>query len=125
MTRRFKGFIAVASVTVLLFACVGFGVHAASSLETVLRVGGPIVKRIKRVSLTSLVFAGVGALLAYYSFRFSLLHALRVGGFKRFCAILALLGPVVVASYVSLWPAFLDRYRRLRLALVDGSQPAV
>jgi len=31
MTRRFKGLIAVASVTVLLFACVGFGVHAASS----------------------------------------------------------------------------------------------
>jgi patatin-related protein len=100
---------------ILWAAAAAAGVSAASSLETVLRLAGPFLKRLgKWVSLSSLIFGGIGAVLAYYCARHGLYAGLRAGGFKRFCAVLAFAGPAAVAGYVSVGPPIVKAFQRLR-----------
>ena len=88
------------------------GVHASSSLDTVLRFAGPIIDRLgKWVSVQSLTFGAIGGTLAGYCATKQLIPTVNDGGMKSICALLALAGPIAVASYVSVGPALLKSIR--------------
>ncbi len=102
----------------LLWAVAGAaGVHAASSLDTVLRLAGPVVNRLGRwVSVQSLTYGALGGTLAgYCATKLGPIawHVGANGGMKTACALLAFAGPAAVAAYVSVGPALVGSSRRI------------
>jgi patatin-related protein len=89
----------------LLWIVVGLGgFHAASSLDSVVRLLGPFTHALRNVvSSTALTFAAVATWLSVLTIWHALIPALSDGGMKTVAAILAFAGAPLLAGYLRVW----------------------